>query len=337
MQTKDFSFNLPEEQIAQDPPEIRGSSRLMVLNRNDGTTRDLRMPDFPDCLSPGSLLVFNNTRVRKARIFAQTEAGGGVEFLLLREIRPRVWEVIISRRKRQKIGRRYLLPEGVEAVLIEKPESLALIEVNKDIDDDYLDRCGAIPLPPYIQREAEERDEERYQTVYARETGSVAAPTAGLHFTEELISQLQKLHEIAYVTLHVGIGTFSPIRTDNLEEHRMHREEYEIPMETAAAIERAKTEGRDVVAVGTTTVRTLESAATEAGVKPGMNSTELFIRPGYQFKTVDRIFTNFHTPESSLLVMISAFVGRERILAVYREAVRKGYRFFSYGDAMFIQ
>lgn len=310
---------------------------MMLLNRADGTTRDLSLADFSACLSPGSLLVFNNTRVRKARIFAQTEAGGAVEFLLLREIRPRYWEAVISRRKRQKLGRRYLLPEGVEAVLVEKPEGLARIELDRSIDESYLERCGTIPLPPYIDREAEERDEERYQTVYARETGSVAAPTAGLHFTEELLTTLGREHEIAYVTLHVGIGTFAPIRSESLDQHRMHREEYEVPLETAAAVRRAKAEGRDVVAVGTTTVRTLEAAATDGGVSSGRSSTELFIRPGYRFKTVDRIFTNFHTPESSLLVMISAFVGREKILEVYKEAVEKGYRFFSYGDAMFIQ
>lgn len=337
MQTKDFSFNLPEEQIAQVPSETRGGSRLLHLNRVTGESRDLMMEDFPSCLNPDSLLVFNNTRVRKARIYATTEGGGEIEFLLLKEIRPQVWEVIISRRKRQKIGRKYLLPEGVEAVLIGKPEGLALIELSRPVDDAYLDRCGAIPLPPYIQRKAEAEDEERYQTVYAREVGSVAAPTAGLHFTEQLLETLRERHQIAYVTLHVGIGTFSPIRSENLDQHRMHSEEYEISRETAELINRAKSEGRDVVAVGTTTVRTLESAASEEGVRAGRSSTELFIRPGYRFKTADRIFTNFHTPESSLLVMISAFVGREKLLSVYAEAVEKGYRFFSYGDAMFIQ
>ena len=337
METRDFSFELPEELIAQFPPEIRGTSRLLLLDRATGRTSDHSMQDFPSLIPPGSLILFNDTKVRKSRLFAETENGGSVEFLLLSELRPGEWETVIGRRKRQKPGRRYRFAEGVEAVLLEKPEGRAVIRFDPPVDEEYLERNGAIPLPPYIRREAVESDSERYQTVYSRTRGSVAAPTAGLHFTPELLEEIGRVAEIRHVTLHVGLGTFSPIRSTTLDGHRMHTEEYEISPETAESVNRARAGGRDVVAVGTTTVRTLESAFTGGGVRSGRASTDLFIRPGYQFKCVDRMFTNFHTPESSLLVMVSAFAGREKILKAYAEAVERRYRFFSYGDAMYIQ
>jgi S-adenosylmethionine:tRNA ribosyltransferase-isomerase len=338
VETRDFSFELPEELIAQFPPEIRGTSRLLVLDRASGRTSDRSVQDFPELIPQGSLIVFNDTKVRKSRLFGETEHGGSVEFLLLNELRPGEWETVIGRRKRQKPGRRYRFAEGVEAVLLEKTDEQAIIRFEPPVDEEYLERNGAIPLPPYIRREATESDSERYQTVYSRIRGSVAAPTAGLHFTPDLLEAIGGVAEIRHVTLHVGMGTFAPIRSTTLDGHRMHTEEYEISPETAEAVNRARAEGRDLIAVGTTTVRTLESAWTgPAGVKSGRASTDLFIRPGYRFRCVDHMFTNFHTPESSLLVMVSAFAGRETILKAYTEAVEKRYRFFSYGDAMYIQ
>lgn len=295
------------------------------------------MEEFPEMMPRDSLVVFNNTRVRKSRIFGTTEYGGSVEFLLVKEHEPGLWEAVIHRRKRQKVGRRYSFPEEVEAVLVDKPGDHGLLRFYPPVDQEYLERYAAIPLPPYIRRTADESDSERYQTVYSREQGSVAAPTAGLHFTPEILDRITSRADVRFVTLHVGIGTFAPIRSERLEDHRMHSEEYEVPWETAEAVNRAKEEGRHVIAVGTTTVRTLESAFYRGKMVPGRNSTDLFISPGYQFRVVDHMFTNFHTPGSSLLVMVSAFAGRERILQAYEEAVRKEYRFFSYGDAMFIQ
>jgi len=337
VKTSDFSFNLPEELIAQYPPEKRGESRLMLLNREDGAISDLTMDDFPSLVPQGALVVFNNTRVRKSRLFGTTAGGGSVEFLLLRETAAGEWETVLQRRKRQHIGRRYTFPEGVEAELIAKPEGCGIIRFDPAIDNEYLERNAAIPLPPYIKRPDEEEDAERYQTIYSRETGSVAAPTAGLHFTEQIMQHIRQRAAVHYVTLHVGIGTFAPIRSEILSDHRMHREEYEVPAETADGINQARAEGRTVIAVGTTSVRTLESAWSEGRVHAGRASTELFIQPGYRFNVVDRLFTNFHTPESSLLVMVSAFAGRETILRSYARAVELGYRFFSYGDAMYIQ
>ena len=337
MRTRDFSFNLPEELIAQYPPDERGGSRLMFLDRYSGVRRDLTMAQFPELIRPGSAVLFNDTKVRKSRLFGTTENGGTIEFLLLNQRSEGVWDVVLQRRKRQRPGRRYRLPEGVAATLVDKPEGMGVLRFEPAIDEAYLERNGAIPLPPYIRRTAGAADEERYQTVYSRSKGSVAAPTAGLHFTSELLDKIAARAELHYITLHVGIGTFSPIRAETLDEHRMHSEEYEISPDVSTAVNRARREGRDIVAVGTTTVRTLESAWSEDGLEPGRRSTELFIRPGYRFRCVDRLFTNFHTPESSLLVMVSAFAGRELLLESYAEAVARKYRFFSYGDAMYIQ
>jgi S-adenosylmethionine:tRNA ribosyltransferase-isomerase len=346
VRTDDFSFDLPEELVAQEPPERRGDSRLMVLDRATGTVTHRAMRDIPTLVEPGTLMVFNDSRVRKARIFGKAlDTGAEVEFLLLRRMGEGLWEAAASKLRRQRTGRRYSFPEGVEAesrgrdspIGDDKPESLVL-EFSPAIDDGYLERYGHVPLPPYIRRDDRPSDEERYQTVYSRSVGSAACPTAGLHFTEETLASLDAAGvRRASVTLHVGLGTFLPVRTDIVEEHSMHEEEYTVPEETARAVSRAKAEGRPVMAVGTTSLRTLESAWTEGeGLRSGPGSTRIFIYPGYRFNAVDRLFTNFHTPRSTLLVLVSAFAGRERILAAYAEAVRERYRFFSYGDAMLI-
>lgn len=353
MKTDDFSFDLPEELIAQFPPERRGESRLFVLDRASGRRTHGAIADIAQYVEPGTLMVFNDSRVRKARLFAEAEdSGARVEFLLLKRLGEDLWEASASKLKKQRPGRRYRFPEGVIGQIVESAEDVgAEAESDRDgtrairfsppIDDVYLERSGHIPLPPYIKRDDAAEDAERYQTVYAAHVGSAAAPTAGLHFTDEILSSLDARGvERAFVTLHVGLGTFLPVRSDSLEDHNMHVEEYTIPEETAKAVMRARAEGRKVLAVGTTSVRTLESAFTdgEAGfLKAGPGSTRIFIYPGYRFKVVDRLFTNFHTPKSTLLMLVSAFAGKDLILDAYAEAVRERYRFFSYGDAMLIR
>jgi S-adenosylmethionine:tRNA ribosyltransferase-isomerase len=338
MKTSDFSFELPEELIAQHPSQRRDEARLMVVNRSDGSVAHRRLSDLPGLLPADSLLVLNNTRVRKARLFGTTEHGGSVEFLLLEQLDASTWKTLASKSKRQKRGRRYRFPDGVEGEITAEEGQFRHLRFTPAINEEYLQTWGRIPLPPYIRREATEEDEQRYQTVFADRTGSVAAPTAGLHFTPAIFKELeQRGIERAEVTLHVGIGTFSPIRTEKVEQHRMHSEHYEVPEPTADAVNLARSRGRQVCAVGTTSVRTLESAADEAGtLQSGEGHTDLYIYPGYRFRVVDAMLTNFHTPESSLLVMVSAFAGKELIDRAYREAVRHRYRFFSYGDAMLI-
>ena len=351
MRTDDFSFDLPEELIAQFPPERRGESRLLVLDRRTGERRHACVRDLASFVEPGTLMVFNDSRVRKARLYATARDNGSrVEFLLLHRLGEAAWEAAATKLKRQRPGRRYLFPEGVEAEIAEAPipsfpgsppdegrDGTRVLRFDPPIDEAYLERVGHIPLPPYIKREDGPGDSERYQTVYAKVTGSAASPTAGLHFTEELLDALRDRGvERASVTLHVGLGTFLPVRSESVEAHRMHEEEYSVPAETARAVARAKAEGRPVLAVGTTSLRTLESAWGEGGLKEGPGRTRIFIYPGYRFKAVDRLFTNFHTPRSTLLMLVSAFAGRERILETYAEAVQMRYRFFSYGDAMLI-
>ena len=338
MKTSDFSFELPEELIAQHPSQRRDEARLMVVNRSDGSVAHRRLSDLPGLLPADSLLVLNNTRVRKARLFGTTEHGGSVEFLLLDRLDASTWKTLASKSKRQKRGRRYSFPDGVEGEITAEEGQFRHLRFTPAINEEYLQTWGRIPLPPYIRREATEEDEQRYQTVFADRTGSVAAPTAGLHFTPAIFEELeQRGIERAEVTLHVGIGTFSPIRTEKVEQHRMHSEHYEVPESTAEAVNLVRSRDRQVCAVGTTSVRTLESAADEAGnLQSGEGHTDLYIYPGYRFRVVDAMLTNFHTPESSLLVMVSAFAGKELIDRAYREAVRHRYRFFSYGDAMLI-
>ncbi|MBN1834432.1 MAG: tRNA preQ1(34) S-adenosylmethionine ribosyltransferase-isomerase QueA [Spirochaetales bacterium] len=338
MKTSSFSFELPPELIAQEPAVERGSSRLLVLDRSSGRVSHRLVRELPELLEPGTLVLLNDSRVRKARLFAEAEGTGTrVEFLLLREIQPARWAVLVSRARKQVPGKRYRFPAGVEGRIVGSEGEFRLVEFSRPIDDAYLEEHGHVPLPPYIRRSDTPADAARYQTVYARRAGSAAAPTAGLHLTDALLEALQARGvEIAELTLHVGAGTFLPIRTERIEEHRMHEEWYFVPEASAEAINRACAQGRPVLAVGTTAVRAVESAWREGEVRAGEGRTGLFIAPGYRFRVVSRLLTNFHTPRSSLLVLVSALAGRERVLEAYAEAVRERYRFFSYGDAMLI-
>lgn len=346
MLTSDFDFDLPPERIAQAPAP-RGESRLLVLDRA-GPERHARVGDLPAYLKPGDLLVLNDTRVIPARLFGRRAGGTGETeiFLLEKEGDPALdrWECLLRPAKRAKPGAVIELAEGVSAEVLEKREGgRHLLRFSEPIEP-HLDRIGHVPLPPYIGRADTDEDRERYQTVFASRPGAVAAPTAGLHFSEEMLAEIRAAGiEIATVTLHVGIGTFKPVSADRIEEHRMERERYEISREAAEAIARAREraergEGR-VVAVGTTVVRTLEGAAlAHAGaVPPHAGSTEIFLTPGCRFQVVDALLTNFHLPRSTLLMLVSAFAGRKRVLAAYREAIAEGYRFYSYGDAMFLE
>jgi S-adenosylmethionine:tRNA ribosyltransferase-isomerase len=338
MKTTDFHFNLPEELIAQHPAAERGASRLLVMDRNTGALEHAMVSELGRYVPDGAVMVFNDSRVRRARLFATSASGGKVELLLLRREGPALWAAMTSRMAKQTPGKVLSLPEGLEAEVIEARDDERLFRFSVDFDEDYLERNGHLPLPPYIRREDSLEDSERYQTVYARASGSAAAPTAGLHFTPALMDDLRSRGiGLAFVTLHVGLGTFMPVRSESLEDHRMHEESFTISAETSAAVTRAKAEGRPVVAVGTTSVRTLESAWKEDHLPACSGETSIFIYPGYRFKAVDAMFTNFHTPESTLLMLVSAFAGRDHILAAYAQAVQERYHFFSYGDAMFIR
>ncbi|MDR2103546.1 MAG: tRNA preQ1(34) S-adenosylmethionine ribosyltransferase-isomerase QueA [Treponema sp.] len=368
MKVTDFSFDLPEDLIAQYPPPERGTSRLMVLDRAAKTREHRRVRDLPALLEPGSLLVFNNSRVRKARIYGiSPESGLRTEFLLLMRQDERTWKTMVRRTKRRRSGSRYIFDGGLEGEITGAEGAFRFLSFDRPVGDDWLDRYGRIPLPPYIKREDTPEDGERYQTVYAAPPSSggragtmglggadrsAAAPTAGLHFTRELLEDLQAAGmETAFITLHVGLGTFLPVRTENVEDHLMHGEFFSIDEKTALQVEKARAEKRKIVAVGTTSVRTLETAWEGGALRRGEGSTSIFIYPGYTFKAVDALFTNFHTPRSSLLMLVAAFAetgsgfraksppvsGREFILDSYAEAVREGYRFFSYGDAMLIR
>ncbi len=309
----------------------------MIADRKSKTFRDELFKNITSLLPKESILVYNNSKVRHSRLYARSETGAQVEFLLLRRIDCCVWEAIVSKAKLQRIGRKYLFPKGVQGEIIGDNEKTKTVRFVKEIDEEYLSVYGNIPLPPYIKRPASEADRVQYQTVYARETGSVAAPTAGLHFSDEILRAVKKrgIH-IEYITLHVGIGTFLPVRTDHIEDHFMHEEEYCIEPTVAQRISAAKREGKSVIAVGTTTVRALESAWGKGRLRAGTQTTELYIYPGYTFLCVDGLITNFHTPESSLFVMVSAFAGHAFMQNAYKHAVREKYRFFSYGDSMYI-
>jgi len=338
VKTSQFSFDLPESQIAQDPPADRESARLLVLDRSSGTRRHASVRELDGFLEPGTVVVINDTRVRKARVFGQRASGASTEFLLLERRAPDLWEALAGRAGRLRPGAAFTFPEGVSAVLESAEDERRLLRFSPPIDEAWLERNGHVPLPPYIRRPDQSADEERYQTVYARSVGSAAAPTAGLHFTPRLMEAVQaRGARICRVTLHVGLGTFQPIRTEDIEDHQMHEEAYSVPAETRVAVEAAAREGRPVLAVGTTVVRTLESAWTGGGLQEGEGRTRIYITPGYRFKVVRQMLTNFHTPGSTLLVLVGAFAGLELVLETYREAVRMGYRFFSYGDAMLIR
>jgi len=352
MKTSDFSFHLPEDLIAQFPPEKRGQSRLMTLNRVTGKRTHRMVEELPEILrgneflgKDGSLplLVFNNTKVRKARLIGVSEeTGARVEFLLVEKFKDGSWKTIVKHAKRRRPVSYYLFYDAAGAQIARAKITLAInefriLEFENPISEDWLEKYGHIPLPPYIKREDAPSDATRYQTIYAKETGSAAAPTAGLHFTNEILERLcADGIESVFITLHVGMGTFYPVRSENIEDHPMHSEAFSIDEDAAQKIQKAKFEGRKIIAVGTTSVRTLESAWNEGKIITGEGSTAIFIYPGYKFKIVDAIFTNFHTPESTLLMLVSAFAGRKLILESYAEAVSEGYRFFSYGDAMLI-
>lgn len=339
MKTREFFFDLPENLIAQYPIAERGSSRLLVVDRSSGTLLDSTLRELSSFLSPRSLLVFNDSKVRKARLYGlDPRTGREREFLFLHSVDRVRWKVLTPNARRLKEGRTFVFPEStIGRVEVSSPPQALYLHFDSPLEERYFDAHGKVPLPPYIQRPAEPTDEERYQTIYAHQPGSVAAPTAGLHFSEGLLKALQaKGIETLFVTLHVGLGTFEPIRTENIENHRMHREEYEVSHHAAERVNRAKREGKKVVAVGTTSVRVLESACYDGKIHPGRGSTDLFITPGYTFKVVDHLFTNFHTPASTLLVLVSAFASTSLIKEAYQHAIRQRYRFFSYGDAMLI-
>jgi S-adenosylmethionine:tRNA ribosyltransferase-isomerase len=339
MKTSDFDYNLPESSIAQTPVEPRDSSRLLVLHRDTGQIEYRIFRDIGDYLRAGDLLVLNQTRVIPARIYARKETGGRVELLLLRRRDELTWEVLIGG-KGLRVGKSIKVDDGPQAEIIELLDgSERVIKFSEPIEP-YFPKVGNVPLPPYIHEKLS--NPERYQTVYARESGSAAAPTAGLHFTPHLLEELQaKGVRIAYVTLHVGLDTFAPVTEDNPEEHIIHTEWCELTQETADLINQTKQSSGRIVAVGTTSVRTLESAASLQSpisnqISPFVGSTSLYILPGYEFKVVDMMITNFHLPKSTLLMLVSAFAGRERILETYQIAMREGYRFYSFGDAMII-
>ncbi len=340
MKSNELSFEVPDHLIAQHPPEKRGTARLMVVDRGSGAIVHGSMGDLVDHLPTDAMVVFNDTRVRKARLHAGTASGGAQEILFLRCVQGRTWEAMSRPARRIRPGATFALPGNVSATVLSAPsagESLIRLELDHDVDDAYFESYGHVPLPPYIRRPDESGDAERYQTVYAANEGSVAAPTAGLHFTPNLIEGLHSRGiAIRYVTLHVGIGTFLPIRSGDLEDHVMHAEEYSVSAECARDINEARQKGRPIVAVGTTVVRTLESAFDGGVIRSGRRETDLFIRPGYRFAVVDHLFTNFHTPRSTLIAMVGAFAGLDTIKAAYAEAVEKEYRFFSYGDAMLL-
>ena len=335
MKTSDFDYHLPESSIAQTPAEPRDSSRLIVLHRDTGELEHRIFRDVTDYLNAGDLLVLNQTRVIPARIYARKETGGRVEILLLRQRDELTWEALVGG-KGLRVGKIVQVEDGPEARILEILDgSERLIRFSEPIEL-YFSKVGNIPLPPYIHEKL--NDPERYQTVYAKEPGSAAAPTAGLHFTPRLLEELQiKGVKMAYVTLHVGLDTFAPVTEDDPEEHKIHSEWCELSPETADLINQTKKSGGRIVAVGTTSVRTLEGAVVGRDIISFyVGPTSLFILPGYQFKVVDAMITNFHLPKSSLIMLVSAFAGREKILETYETAINEGYRFYSFGDAMLI-
>ena len=339
MRKSDFYFDLPPELIAQTPIEKRDHSRLMQVDKLTGETAHLHFYDLPKLIRPGDCLVLNDSRVFPARLFGKRESGGAVEVLLLKDKGNRVWECLTRPGRKTEPGTRLIFGDGeLTAVVREVSEGgNRLIEFEYEgIFLEILERLGKMPLPPYIKVEL--GDSERYQTVYSREIGSAAAPTAGLHFTKELIKELEDMGvTIAYITLHVGLGTFRPVKSENIEEHEMHAEYCVISRETAEKINSAKRAGGRIIACGTTSCRTLESHADENGfIKEFSGWTDIFIYPGYRFKCIDGLITNFHLPESTLIMLVSALAGRQSILSAYEEAIRGRYRFFSFGDAMII-
>jgi S-adenosylmethionine:tRNA ribosyltransferase-isomerase len=368
MKTSDFNFELPEKLIAQYPVQERGQSRLLVMDRTKRQLEHRMLSSLPSILEKGTLIVFNNSRVRRSRIYGiSVTTGARVEFLLLDKVcengaeaaplseTGKLWRAMVQRAGRRRTGSRYLfggaagekaqVSGSLYAEITGGDRECRFLKFYRPVDDAWLDIHGHVPLPPYIRRNDSSDDAERYQTVFAGDYGSAAAPTAGLHFTEALLNELRRAGmETVFITLHVGLGTFLPVRTEDVEAHRMHEENFIIDETTACRIENAKAEGRKILAVGTTSVRTLESAWKEDStpgkssfrIKRGEGTTSIFIYPGYNFKAVDALFTNFHTPASTLLMLVCAFAGRDFVLETYKEAIKDGYRFYSYGDACLI-
>ncbi|HOZ54500.1 MAG TPA: tRNA preQ1(34) S-adenosylmethionine ribosyltransferase-isomerase QueA [Clostridia bacterium] len=341
MKVSDFNYNLPEELIAQTPLEIRDESRLMVLDKEKNVIEHKKFKDILEYLQPGDCLVRNNTKVLPARLYGlKEETGANIEFLLLNRIENDIWEVMVRPGRKLKTGTRVIFGEGLlKAEILDYLEdgSRKVRFEYKGIFNEILDQIGLMPLPPYIKERLKEKN--RYQTIYAKHEGSAAAPTAGLHFTDELIEEIQaKGVKIANVTLHVGIGTFRPVKVETIQEHNMHSEQYYIKNEDAEIINFTKKNGGKIISVGTTSTRVLESVADENGlVKEAEGDTNIFIYPGYKFKCVDSLITNFHLPESTLIMLVSALAGKEFVLDAYKKAVEEKYRFFSFGDAMFIK
>ncbi len=340
MKLTDFDFHLPEQLIAQHPAETRTGSRLLHVDGNSGSINDRQFVDLPAVVESNDILVFNDTKVIKARLHGNKETGGSVEILVERVLadgRSALAHVRASKSPRP--GGRIMFADGVVATMMARVDDLFVLRFEGEIGvHEILHRHGEVPLPPYITHLADSEDEQRYQTVYARHAGSVAAPTAGLHFDEAMLANLGvKGVALAYVTLHVGAGTFQPVRDDDISKHVMHREWYHVPSETVAAIERAKALGGRVIAVGTTSMRTLEAASRGGGLQAETAETQIMIAPGYAFRTVDRLITNFHLPKSTLMMLVSAFAGTENIQRAYAHAIAKRYRFFSYGDAMLLE
>ncbi len=337
--TRDFWYDLPEELIAQTPLERRDSSRLLVLDRESGQVAHRHFYDIIDYLQPGDCLVMNDSRVLPARLLGRRPTGGAVEVLLLRDLGNKQWECLCKPGRKMQVGSQVIFGDGVltGTVTAVREDGNRVVEFQYEgIFLEVLERLGKMPLPPYIKTELQ--DQERYQTVYSREVGSAAAPTAGLHFTRELLEKIRKKGvKTAFVTLHVGLGTFRPVKAENISEHHMHSELCMISEETAAILNQTKAQGGRIICVGTTSCRTLESLVNDDGSFEARSKwTEIFIYPGYQFKAMDGLITNFHLPESTLVMLVSAFAGREKVLSAYEEAVREKYRFFSFGDAMLI-
>lgn len=341
MTTKDFYYDLPPELIAQHPLKDRAGSRLLVLDKETGKIEHKNFRNIIEYLNPGDCLVMNNTRVIPARLYGVKEdTGGKIEFLLLKRIDLNTWNVILKPGKRARTGARFVFGDGLlKAEVIEvRPDGNRIVRFEYDgVWEELLDKLGEMPLPPYIKEKLE--DKERYQTVYSKIEGSAAAPTAGLHFTNELLEDIKdKGVKTAYLTLHVGLGTFRPVSVENVEKHVMHTEHYEVSQEAADIINETRKSGGRIIAVGTTSVRTLETVAEDNGtMKAEIGDTSIFIYPGYKFKVTDSIITNFHLPESTLLMLVSAFAGKENIFEAYEQAVKEKYRFFSFGDAMLLK
>lgn len=339
MQLDQFSFDLPSDLIAQHPLPERSTSRLLVLRKNSGSIEHLNFKDLPDLLNKKDLLVFNDTKVIPARIWAKKESGGKAEVLFAETLGTKKFLAHLKANKPIKIGTLLFLSSKDRAIVIGRKDDLFVLELQDDavLGATFLKRIGHIPLPPYINRSPEEADQERYQTIFARNDGAIAAPTAGLHFDAELLNELTKREiESAFITLHVGAGTFQPVRSKIIEEHKMHKERVWVPEDVCQKINSTKNSNGRVVAIGTTVARSLETAAIGGIIKPFKGETDIFIYPGYQFNAIDALLTNFHLPQSTLLMLVSAFAGYDLVMQAYREAIERKYRFFSYGDAMLI-